>query len=197
MQKDHLPDHAFWRFIMKTHETDLAHKILQPLQAISTLQINLLLFCCWFAQAGQGRLNKQDVQALIVATASWHDRIILPLQKLQSQIIALQLNDLADTIADELQYAEHIEQLMLIDVPVKFTRTSRTPSQKLNDACKNIAVYCKTAHIFLSNASCENIFHLLATVFPRIDLNELRKTCQAILLSEAAQPASQGRLILD
>lgn len=197
LQKDQLPDHAFWRFILKTYENEPARKTLVQIQQLAAVQINLLLFCCWFAQAGQGRLTRQDIQELIVATAPWHERIILSLQKLQQQTAASLFGDLDQEVQTELQFANHIEQLMLIDVPIRFTRNSRTPIQKLTDACKNIAMYCKTAQIFLSNTSCENVFHLLAAIFPKLDLLEVQKTSKAILLTEAAQPSAQGKLILD
>lgn len=198
MQKDHLPDHAFWRFIIKIYEQEVAQTAMNQLRPNSAIQLNLLLFCCWFAQAGQGRLAKQDIQDLIAATSAWHDRIVLPLQKLQHQGKQEHLpEDLQQAIAAEVKFAEHIEQWLLIDVPIKFTRSARLPAQKLTDACKNIAAYCKTAQIFVNTATCEHIFHLLAAIFPAIDLLETQKTCRAILLNEAAQPLAQGRLSLD
>lgn len=197
MQKDNLPDHAFWRFVTKTQENPLARRSMAQLQQMSAIQTNLLLFCCWFAQAGQGRLAKQDCQDLLTATSFWHDRITLPLQKLQTQATKSLFSDLAEQITHELQFTNHIEQMMLVDVSIKFIRTSRTPIQKLTDACKNIALYCKTAHIFLNTTLCDELFHLLATIFTGIDLLEMQKICQAILLNEAAQPSSQGKLVWD
>lgn len=196
--KEHFPDHPFARFVSKIASNTPAQQALANLEGITSMQPNLLLFCCWFAQAGQGRLDKQDIQELMSASTAWHARISLGLQKLNQLAERMNLAyDAKQAINSEYQFAQQVEQWLLIDAPIKFTRTARTPLQKITDACKNLVMYCKIQQIYISNVSCELLSQVLSFVFPAIDIIEITKTCRTILLNEAAQPYAQGKLILD
>jgi hypothetical protein len=192
--KDNLPDHPFRRFVTHLNEQKATWEILEKLRQNSAILLNLLLFCCWFATAGQGRLTKSDIQELIKIIAAWHERILPALSQLNDNCKKADLSDpLKQEILTSLKFAENIEQMMLTDVPIKFTRHSRTPQQKLTDACKNIVLYCKTQQIHIDTTLSEILFQLLANIFPKIDLLETQKIWKSILTNEAS-PYSQKML---
>lgn len=196
MQKEHpLPDHPFWRFITTIRAQETIRGALSQAELYPAIQINLLLFCCWFAQAGRGRLTKQDLLQLIAATTPWHERILKPLQDLPQHGAGLLPSHLQQNIAAEIELAEHIEQLLLADVPIKFARAARNPSQKLGDACRNIALYCRMQQVPVNVSLNEAFYILLAGVFPKIDLLETQRTCQNLLPEDSF--ALQGKLLLN
>lgn len=193
-----LPDHPFWRFNLALNAQESVRRALCQAQLYPAIQINLLLYCCWFAQAGRGRLTKNDIQQLSEVMATWHHRILKPLRELLQRTNSspsLTLPELQKNISAEIELADHIEQLFLADVPIKFNRTSRNPSQKLSDACKNIVLYCRLQQIPINETLCDAFYELLAAVFPKIDLRETQKTVQTLLRQDSFFP--QSKLALD
>lgn len=183
--KDQLPDHPFWRFATKLYEPANARVLLLELQYHGDFHPNLLLFCCWFASAGRGRIAKQDIQHLFAMTANWYERIILPLQQLQIPIqTGIFDAELRQEIYANLLLAERIEQLMLTELPLKYSRSPRNPTQKLVDACKNIVTYSKASPVVLNAVTVPIIQQLLARVFPTLEEPEIRVTTQTILVDE-------------
>lgn len=194
-QKDVLPDHPFWHFVTRMHEQDNTRQVLLQLQQYHEIQLNLLLFCCWFANAGQGRLSRSDMQKLIASTTTWHQRIVNVLNKLH--LTTKNYDTLKKPIFDYLQLAEQIEQLMLTDVNIRFVRLSRTPNQKLIDACKNIGTYLRCYQVPIDPLLCELFYNLLVRIFPTLELKEIYKTCQTHFLQESQQFFVQRKLLLD
>lgn len=196
MQKElHLPDHPFSRFNNSLHEQAAVRCALSQAELYPAIQINLLLFCCWFAQAGRGRLLKQDLQQLMSAICQWHERIFKPLQQLEQQVQGRLATSLQREITAAVTRTDHIEQLFLIDVPIRFARASRNPNQKLVDACKNISLYCRLLQLPINAALSEAFSELLAAVFPKIDPREMQKVTKALLLEDSFFP--QNKLALN
>lgn len=198
MQKElHLPDHPFWRFNLALNAQESVRRALCQAQLYPAIQINLLLYCCWFAQAGRGRLTKHDIQQLSEVIATWHHRILKPLEELlqSANTPRKALLELQKNISAEIELADHIEQLFLADVPIKFNRTSRNPNQKLIDACKNMALYCRMQQVPINEGLSAAFYELLAAVFPKVDLRETQKAVQTLLLQDSFFP--QTKLALD
>lgn len=195
---DYLPDHPFWRFatkILSHAEAKLAALYLQNHFGFS---INLLLFCCWHAEAGRGRLSKTDIVQLININANWYERILYPLDYMAARC---QNAPLSASFKQELysiqKLAEHIEQLMLTEVPVKFSRNARTPLQKLNDCSKNIEVYCKAMFITIDASLHEALVHIMSIAFPGLGNKEIQEVSRSILLGESPSLFAQKKLALD
>jgi len=193
-----ISDHPLWRFSVKIWDHETAQRALQALENNYGLNPNVLLFCCWFGAAGQGRLTRDDINQLLTATAHWHERIVLSLQRLSKQ--ATRSEDIYQAIAAETVVALHIEQLMLAEALGKFTRNTRNTNQKLTDACKNIALYVKMAQTPINPTTHDAIYQIVAIAFPTIDLMATYDVCKTTLLSEAATiqtKYSQQPLLLD
>jgi hypothetical protein len=197
--KDTLPDHPFWRFASKISAQEATGNILKSLEE-HHFKTNILLFCCWFAIAGQGRLSKSGMQKLVTTISLFHERILLPLQKLlltikklfpQSEILHKEMN-----VNEAL--VQQIEQLMLTDAVVKYSRISRTPEQKLADTCKNIALFCRASLIHLEFATQQLLLQLLTLLFPQVTALEIQNNCQEMFLEIKKEPGlKQKTLHLD
>lgn len=187
---EHLPDHAFWHFTEKMRQNIKVRDSLLQLQTQAGIQINLLLFCCWFASAGLGRFTKPDAQQLIEMIATWNARIVLPFAQLQMRFAKSTLpKAVKHEIAETGLLIDRLEQLMLTDMPSKFTRSVRTPMQKFTDACKNVATYCKAKQVSINSSTFEHMYQLLVQIFPAINLVEAREICESILLAETSNYA--------
>lgn len=191
--RDHLPDHPFWRFVTKIREYTPTQDALHYLQHHSEFHLHLFLFCCWYASSGQGKLVKTDILQLISISASWSERIILPLQQLKNKHLPETIK--RDIIAD-LQLAEQIELLMLTDVPIKFSRAARNSLQKLSDACKNIAVYCKSINIAIDAVLQLVVNQILLFCFPKLEPAEIQRAIE-LHIKEGKSGSVQGKLELD
>lgn len=196
---DHLPDHPFWRFAAKIHNHAEAKIVLLNLQNHFGVNANLLLFCCWHAEAGKGRLSKTDILQLINVNANWHERVQIPLNQIAANCQNTTLpTQFKQELQDLRQLAEHIDQIMLTEIPVKFSRNARTPLQKLTDCGKNIAAYCKVLSITMDAVLQQALLQILPLVFPTIDSNQLEKIVQSVLMEENASLSyTQKKLPLD
>ncbi|QLH41635.1 MAG: DUF2390 domain-containing protein [Coxiellaceae bacterium] len=87
-----------------------------------------MLYCCWFADTGYGRLTKTQLQQLLTTTHHWQVRVIAALRRLREQLKTWPQRQMIIKIrqailAEEL-LAEQIEQLMMVEVP--FLRPHKT-----------------------------------------------------------------------
>lgn len=191
-------DNAFLNFVNKLETQENAYKALAQLRQQSELQFSLLLFCCWFAQTGQGRLTKVELQDLRILSLVWHDNIVRTLQKFKQKIQVTRFNEeIKNYVTTSLQYAENSELLMLTDTPLKYVRTTRTPQQRLMDACKNIALYCKMQEIAIDASLIETFYQLLACIFPAVDLMDTHQTCRKIFCEENEGIVLQKKLLFE
>lgn len=192
---EHLPDNPFWHFTQKVLQNSTVRSALSQLEIQTGIQENLLLYCCWLAYAGQCRLTKQEVRKLIETITTWHARIILPLTQWQMRF-AKMTKSLQQELSATRELANRLEQTMLTDVPLEFSRSIRTPIQKFSDACKNIATYCKAKQISLNSNTFEITYQLLMNVFPAVNPADAYQLCESILLVET-HSYTQAKLGLD
>jgi hypothetical protein len=192
---EHLPDHPFWHFTQKVLQNSAARSALSQLETQTGVQDNLFLYCCWLAYAGQCRLTRQEVRKLIEMITTWHARIMLPLTQWQI-LFAKAPKNLVQEIAATRELANRLEQTMLTDVPLEYSRSVRAPIQKFSDACKNIATYCKAKQISLNLNTFEITYKLLMNIFSAVNPADAYQLCESILLAET-QAYTQAKLGLD
>ncbi len=185
-----VPIHPFWKFSVKFYSEPTVEEALLTLQNERGLNINILLFCCWYALGDQGRLTKIELRQLLVNVQSWHDRIVLPLRRLRSQLKSAQAHPWpairAEVLKHEL-FSEQIEQLILLEGVVFKAQSVRTSTQKVRDICKSIAAYCQTIQIFCDTKDCVLITQILQTLFPKIDQKNILRYCMDHLVTKELQ----------
>lgn len=188
LNKDPLPEHPFPHFCSQVVLRENVPQILHALETNYCLNRNLVLFCFWRASAGQGRISKGEMQHLALNVTTWHERLVLPMQSLTECLQKRRLPGLSwqqqNEILLDLTLAGRLEQLMLTDVPLKFTRIARSPQQKIADACKNLITYNKLFRITLNADLSQHYRALLPHVFPKVEHADLEKACQKNLLDD-------------
>lgn len=191
-----LPSPPFWHFSLQIHNHENAKDALIHLQNRHELNVNVLLFCSWYAASGQGYLPKPEIKRLLTAIHLWHERIILPLRTLRDCMKSTSAHPRIQGMCEEALSAElaaeHIEQLLIYDrMAAKLSRQRRTPYQRATAACQNIANYCDILYTILDQADCEKISKLLSVIFPELHADIISTLCTQLLLQR--QNAQQNK----
>ena len=177
------------------------------LQARYNLNVNMLLFCLWFAANNNGALTKQDLKHLLTSIHTWHERIVTPLRNLRNGLSKDRLltppwaeSVRQEVLATELT-AEHIEELLIIDAaPKKGQRNrSRPYAQRAAFACQNIAIYCQVLYIHPDDADCAYLADILTVVFPELSTQDALGLCRSVLMGKhlPSNKMSQRQLQLE
>ncbi len=184
-----LPNHPFWIFSLQAYSQESVKKALLNLQNRHGLNINMVLFCYWFAASNQGALLKTDIKQLLTAIHTWHERVVSTLRSLRDRLkeaaAPIWSQHIRQDVLDTELTAEHIEQLLLIDASAKkSTRVRRSHQQRTTHACQNAATYCNVLFINLDQADCTAFGQILAGVFPELTPTEAVNMSRTILLSK-------------
>ena len=76
----------FWRTSLELYGREGMSDALIALQERRGADVNLLLYCCWTALSGRGRLNAGQLRRADEAVAGWRDEVTLPLRALRTRI---------------------------------------------------------------------------------------------------------------
>jgi uncharacterized protein (TIGR02444 family) len=174
-----LQNHPFCRFSDQVKQQ--AEQALISLKDRHDLNIDMLLFCYWFAINHQGLLSKTHFKHLLSAIYAWHQKIVSPLTMLCTQLknsIANRLWPEEDTTFESaisaLAAAEQIEQSLIADVLPKKIRRGRTSLQQVNThACLNVLTYCQTIYICLDEKDYHCLSKIAAAALPDLDATKI------------------------
>lgn len=160
--KSDILQHPFCIFTDQIYSYAKARDLLCDLQRCLSLNPNIILFCCWIAKTGQKQLTKKDMRNLIEAVLSWHEQIVLALEKVRKSTEDTKIQKMI--LQSEIR-ANHLEQVMLSETIIK-TRFIRSILQQSTDAYKNIDVYCKVMRVTIVPEDADMINNFLAIIFP-------------------------------
>lgn len=131
-------DTDLWSFSLRVYRHVEVERSCLDMQARWNVDVNLVLYCCWFACSGRGVMDAEHVQRLIGATRDWQLTVIQPLRALRRRIKKLlAAHDggqrwYEQLLQTELQ-AERIEQHMLDSY------TTTMPGFDANDSDRRLA----------------------------------------------------------
>ncbi|MDH3597958.1 MAG: TIGR02444 family protein [Rhodospirillales bacterium] len=118
------PDTSFWDYSLAVYARPAVAEACLALQDRRGLDVNLLLFCCWAGDRGQG-LATDDIAGLVDAVGAWHEQVVVALRgarrwlKTQDTAPSEPAETLRRAIKAEELEAERLEQLILAGmVPV-------------------------------------------------------------------------------
>lgn len=187
---------AFKDFIAGVQENHVVNSTLFNLKQHYQMNSNVVLFLLWFAEAKHGRITKKDLNALIVAVAHWHERVLLALRNFSSKISGeASMEWLQAWVETEIHVADQMEQQFLTEA-LDYKNIVRSSQQQLADACHNLMSYCKFLKIQLDANSQKQIIQLLSQIFPNISLQNIHKIYEAALLQLTHIPHTGAQLSL-
>jgi uncharacterized protein (TIGR02444 family) len=80
MANTEFPAHPFWDFALPIHEAKGVGEACIGLQDRHGVDVNCVLFCCWVAQSGRGRLGADGAVKMIEATRAWNRDVVQALR---------------------------------------------------------------------------------------------------------------------
>lgn len=78
-------DNPFWQFSLKTYSHEQVKNHCLKLQQDFDFNVNLLLFCCWLADA-QILLDREQFKQAVLTTQHWHSRVTKPLRQTRNYL---------------------------------------------------------------------------------------------------------------
>ena len=140
------PEHPFWDFSLAVYGSEGVAPACLKLQEAHGVDVNFLLFCCWFGVSGRGMIGQDEMARLGASVSAWHGEIVRGLRVVRKRLkqpVGAEDRDLALALRQRVQKieidAEHIEQLMLAtaaeDLP------GRDPGNPAESAHANALAY--------------------------------------------------------
>ena len=145
-----LGNQPFWAFSLDVYARPGIADACLSLQDQYGCDVNILLFCCWTASVGPGRLNETTLENAIASVKQWQIDVIKPIRAIRrgleakfthvDPITAAELR--AEISATELQ-AEKVEQKILGKLNVPEGSGRRDYAAQLESAQHNLFTYLK------------------------------------------------------
>jgi uncharacterized protein (TIGR02444 family) len=197
-----LQEHPFWKFSVKIYAIPSVKSALLKLQNERSLNVNIILFCCWYSFCGQGRLAKTELGQLLQAIYPWHERIVMPLRRLRQNLNKhyVQKPDkklLYDESLETEVFSELIEQHMLAQAIVFQTKPIRTTVQKITDTCKNIIAYSQKIQITMEVGDHIEVAEIISAIYPQIENESIVQCCQQLFTTKDSNGSMASQLPLD
>lgn len=164
---------VFWDFSIAFYRQEGAEAALLLLQKTFGFNVNVVLFCFWYAMAGQGGLSQKRVRHILTLVAPWHNKVVLPLRRLRDTLKA-QAQEAEDDalrksiLLEELR-AEQVEQMMIYDDLWIDTPRIKSPAQKVADICRSLASYCYLLRVKADDELVCAVNELLGLLLPQLD----------------------------
>lgn len=146
------------------------------------MNVNVILFICWLANTGRGRLQKDDFIKIARLLNRWHLSITQCLRQMRRLVakafIPATIQACKQAIFTNELAAEQIEQLMLANCFTQLIANPRTTLQKATDAVVSITSYAKSLGLTYTKQDLEAIQQILMHIFPRISAGDLKQICE-------------------
>ncbi len=180
-----IPDHDFWQFSLTLYDEPAVQEICLLFQERWHANVNLILFCCWFAQTGRGSLDLRDFKKMIAYLDPWHLNITEQIRQFRQSLkkgAGGNWVSVRKFALDQELHAEKIEQSILIQLIVRPEKPDTPVLKKTKDAISNLNAYYKIKQIKLTEEVQMAMIDLLSYVFPMMGRQGLADLCKPISL---------------
>ena len=132
--------HPFWDFSLRLYAKPGVADACLFVQDRFGMNVNLILFCIWYADSGGGSLSAEDITTTLRRIADWEEHVIKPLREIRRKSrheplgVPEFLLDIFRPRIDAVELeAEHVEQLILAE----FVRGSESSAERAEDAASD------------------------------------------------------------
>ncbi|MEE8235450.1 MAG: TIGR02444 family protein [Gammaproteobacteria bacterium] len=154
----------FWTFSLDVYARPGIADACLSLQDRHGCDVNIVLFCCWAASTGAGRLDDQTIADAVASVAEWQTEVIKPVRAVRRRLEA-EFTHVDPKMASELKieigaaelHAESVEQNVLEKL-IAPERASRSDSAaQMEDAQYNLLGYLKLLGVETNNDALESL----------------------------------------
>ena len=139
------PAESFWDYSLETYSRAGVAPACLRLQDRLGADVNLILFGCWIASCGGGRMIGGDWMALSALTDDWRTQVVEPLRAIRRHLKVNPAAGIAPSLRTEVirleLEAEHAEQLILESQFQWSADTAKPEDAKRADAKESLTVY--------------------------------------------------------
>ncbi|MCH7543578.1 MAG: TIGR02444 family protein [Proteobacteria bacterium] len=187
-------DNPCWDFALLVYRRDGVADACLALQDAHGIDVNVLLFCCWFGESGRGGLSAKEMADALALVDPWHQGVVRRLRAVRARLkgglgdIDVEFSDplRGQIMASELD-AEHVEHMTLM---AAFERPAAEPmppaEQRAKDAAGNVALYFDALGVKLAEAETAQLMTILGGGFPDLDRRRLAAAIDAAGLAAGA-----------
>lgn len=159
----------FWNFSVELYGRPGVAAACLTLQDRFEADVNIVLFCCWLAKTGRGRVSARLLATLRKSVSPWHSEIVRALRALRRRLKApdaewppQETESLRERIKDAEIEAERIEQVMIAGLNLPVPRARGTPRR---DAKASLDRYFAALGSSLDDADRTTISILIDSCF--------------------------------
>lgn len=158
----------FWKFSLRTYRRAPVKQCLLALQQCYGANINIVLFCCWFAHSGQGKLSSVQLQRAMELLFTWHDNITCVLRKLRETLPRKSADPhyqkLCEIVLQDEIQAEKAEQTMLAE-HIFYPSETCSHEQQVNNATVAVQIYLDLLTVPGSDKRNRQVDNLMTSIF--------------------------------
>ena len=181
------PDHPFWDFSLAVYGGEGIPEACLELQDAHGVDINVILFCCWLAETGRGRLEPAETAAMCAAVAEWHAIAVRGVRAVRQRLkggLAPAPIELSEPLRRRLAtievQLEHIEQLMLAGSVDRASDETRPRAARLAEAVGNVRGYFDAIDVAASAADAKSFTVILRAVFPDLAAGDVDQAAEKL-----------------
>jgi uncharacterized protein (TIGR02444 family) len=176
-----LPEHRFWDFSLAVYGAPGVAETCLALQDEYAVNVNLLLYCCWVAADGKGRLAEQSLKRAVDIVAPWQHGVVRALRTVRRRlrdgfegVPGEWSDDLRKRIGEVELRGEHVEQLIL-GMAGEALEPAPSSMEPREAAAANLEDYMALSDVALDERVTERLRTLLDAAFPAAAATDLRR----------------------
>lgn len=176
------PEAAFWSFSCSLYQCPKVEPALLRLERRHHLNVNVLLFCAWAGVSGLQQLRAEQIGALINRIDLWHERVVLPLRRLQRAMKKRKVSaELYAHVCEEALSAERMEQGLMLAQFARFKQIQTGGVQRrMHRVCHNIAVYFEAGGMPFGARQQGDVLVMMQALFDQVPADKVAQRCLAI-----------------
>jgi uncharacterized protein (TIGR02444 family) len=164
-----LEDRPFWTFSLDVYTRPGIADACLSLQDQYGCDVNMVLFCCWAASTGAGRLDDQIMVAAVASVDQWQAEVIKPVRSVRRRLEA-ELTHVDHETAAELRveigaaelHAESVEQDILEKLIAPEQARRSNSGAQMEDAKYNLQRYLKLLGVELKDDALKSLSTIVA-----------------------------------
>ena len=161
---------SFWDFSLNTYGSEGVPSACLALQNNLGMDVNTLLFCCWYGMQ-HGRIGERQFEKILGAAELWAEQVVRPLRHVRSwmkkevyeslQVPVETVSALREKIKSNELAAEKIQQELLQSLAGDTVEVKQSVEEQLESVIANIQRYFSSSNIVPGPGELAELTHIV------------------------------------
>ena len=175
---------AFWDFSIRTYRSDGVPEACLHLQDERGVDVNMLLFCCWFGLT-RGQQQAESFQQVLGFSDNWAQQVVRPLRKVRTwmkldgchhpRMDTESCMDFREKVKGIELSAEKMQQHVLESIIASIPARVSTSTEQLEAVVGNINQYFSSANIDIDELDKERLLTIILAGVPVFSADDIHK----------------------